>query len=177
MSWYKYMDLVIRKERPTDTRDVQELIKLSFKNEDTLALVSMLRDRRDFVKELSMVATINGIVTGYILLSPVRLQTNEETFLKTLWLEPVCVHPQFQLKGIGSSLIKRALQRGKLMGYDSVFVTGDHKYYSKFGFREARKFGIYASLSLPSEAFLAIELKPGSLPEEGKLIFPEEIFE
>lgn len=176
MSWYKFMELTIRRERESDLREISELIRSCFKNEDTGLLVRMLRTRKEFIKDLSRVSEINGILTGYILLNPIHIQTSE-ALVKTLWLEPVCVHPNFQKKGIGTALIKDAVHKATDLGFESIFVTGNFSYYSRFGFRRAGEFGIDSSLNIPSEAFLAMELKQNGLPKEGKLMYPQEIFD
>jgi len=170
------MQLLIREERTSDRCAVNEVIRVSFKNEDQVMLCEMLKKRMEFVKELSFVAEINGIITGYILLSPLYIQTTN-SFIKTLWLEPVCVHPQFQRKGIGTSLITTALAKAKIYGFESVFVIGSNEFYSRFGFTPAIKFGIRPSAQIPFDSFLAMELKENSLKEQGIVIYPEEIFE
>lgn len=175
MSWCKTMELIIREEKATDIRYVSELIKQSFKHKETAMLVSLLRKRKEFIRDLSLVAEINSIVAGFILLSPVKIRS-ENSLINTLWMEPVCVHPHFRKRGIGTTIIKRALVRGKMLGFESVFVTGSFDYYSRFGFKHAKCFGIDASLNVSLEAFLALELKENALWQRGKLIFPQEIF-
>lgn len=168
------MELNIREEHIRDQEKVSQLIKSSFRKDDPVILVNMLRKRTDFIKELSLVAEINEVIIGYVLLSPIYMQT-DRALVKTLWLEPVCVHPEFQGRGIGTAIIKKALNIGQLFDFKSIFVTGMLEYYSRFGFKLAVEFGISSSLNIPSKALLAIELKNEVL-KQGKIIFPEEIF-
>lgn len=170
------MEYIIRPERESDIRFVSKLTEECFGNKNVSLLVTLLRARFEFIKALSIVAEIKGAIAGYVLLSPVQLQT-EDSFVKTLWLEPVCVHPDFQLRGIGKSLITDCFKKASGYGFDSIFVTGDLSFYSRFGFRKASEYCIDSSLYIPEEAFLTLELKENSLPRRGKLIYPKEIFD
>ena len=170
------MEFLIREERVSDRSSVNELIKASFKNVDQVILCEMLKNRKEFVKELSLVAEINGITTGYILLSPVYIQTLQSS-IKSLLLEPVCVLPQFQGRGIGKAIVTSALVKARCLGFESVFVTGSLKFYSRFGFKEAKNYGITPSVQILYNAFLALELKEEKLNQQGVLIYPEEIFD
>ena len=49
-------------------------------------------------------------------------------------LAPLGVNPDHQKRRIGSKLIERGMQQLSRMGVDILFVYGDPKYYSKFGF-------------------------------------------
>jgi putative acetyltransferase len=48
-------------------------------------------------------------------------------------LAPVAVHPEWQRKGLGTDLIRLTLAQPPI-SYSSVFVLGDPKFYSRFGF-------------------------------------------
>lgn len=170
------MKVTIRRERAQDIQKVSELIKSAFKNEATNDLVDVLRVRKNFIKDLSLVAEVNGVIVGYVLISPIEIET-DKSLVNTLWLEPVCVQPDFQNKGIGSALINYSLNKARSMGFESVFVTGEFKYYSRFGFCKAEQFGIHSSLYVPADAFLGMELKENGLNYKGKLIYPHEIYD
>ena len=55
-------------------------------------------------------------------------------------LAPLSVLPSHQNKGIGSKLVKYGNYQVKKMGFTQIFVLGDPKYYSRFGFEKARKY-------------------------------------
>ncbi len=44
------------------------------------------------------------------------------------------------------------------MGFKSVIVLGHEKYYPRFGFRPASKWGIKAPFDVSDESFMALEL-------------------
>ena len=49
------------------------------------------------------------------------------------------------------------------VGVDAVVVLGHAKYYPRFGFQPASRFAVGCEYDVPDEAFMALELKPGSL--------------
>jgi predicted N-acetyltransferase YhbS len=169
------MDLNIREENQMDVPFILELINVCFLNKDVDTLISLLRNRKSFTTKLSFVAEENHKIIGYILLNPIELKT-ETNSIQTVWLEPICVNPTSQGNGIGTKLMNHCINKAKELGFDSIFVTGETKYYSKYGFCKADIFGISPSISIRPDAFLVLELKEKSLPSKGKLIYPEEIF-
>lgn len=56
-------------------------------------------------------------------------------------------------------------------GYDVVFVLGDPRYYSRFGFSSERARSL--DFPYPKETFMALELCPGALAGvAGKVVYP-----
>ena len=103
---------------------------------------------------------------------------NGDMSVETLALAPVSVIPEYQGKGIGSKLINVALESARRLGYKSVIVLGHDKYYPKFGFVPASKYGIKAPFDVPDEAFMVKELNDGSLiGVSGIVEYTKEFFE
>ncbi len=83
-------------------------------------------------KIVSLVAESEGIVVGHVAFSPVTVD-NDENFRGYI-LAPLGVKLDYQKRCIGSKLIENGMQQLSRMGIDIIFVYGDPKYYSKFGF-------------------------------------------
>ena len=81
---------------------------------------------------ISLVAETEGIVVGHVAFSPVTIDNNEN--FQGYILAPLGVKPDYQKRRIGSKLIESGMQQLSRMGVDILFVYGDPKYYSKFGF-------------------------------------------
>jgi len=81
---------------------------------------------------ISLVAETEGIVVGHVAFSPVTIDNNEN--FQGYILAPLGVKPDYQKHRIGSKLIESGMQQLSRMGVDILFVYGDPKYYSKFGF-------------------------------------------
>ena len=55
---------------------------------------------------------------------------------------PISVLPSFQRKGIGSLLMRHSIEKAKKIGYKAIILFGDPKYYQRFGFVNAKTYGI-----------------------------------
>jgi len=81
---------------------------------------------------ISLVAESENIVIGHVAFSPVTIDNSGN--VQGYILAPLGVNPDHQKRRIGSKLIERGMQQLSRMGVDILFVYGDPKYYSKFGF-------------------------------------------
>ena len=81
---------------------------------------------------ISLVAETEGIVVSHVAFSPVTISSNEN--FQGYILAPLGVKPDYQKRRIGSELVESGMQQLSRMGVDILFVYGDPKYYSKFGF-------------------------------------------
>lgn len=161
------MKLTIREELTTDYTRVENTTQEAFKtakhtDHTEHLLVKRLRTGTSFIKELSLVAEIDNEIIGSLLLTKAKI-INETAEYETLALAPVSIIPQFQDKGIGSTLISIALEKATNLGFSSVIILGHPEYYPRFGFVPCSKFGIKAPFEVPDEAFMAKELQPNSL--------------
>lgn len=143
------MNAIARRERPEDAPAVYEVNRLAFGQPAEADLVETLRPRA----VLSMVAEVDGHIVGHILFT--RMSADS-----VLGLAPMAVRPEFQRKGIGSLLIRAALEEGRSMGAGAVVVLGHPDYYPKFGFVPASRFGLRCEFEGP---FMALEWRPGTL--------------
>ena len=75
-----------------------------------------------------------------------------------LALAPVSVLPEYQNKGVGRTLINKAIEKAKNLGYTSIVVLGHSNYYSKFGFINASEFDIKSPFEVPNDVFKVLVL-------------------
>jgi len=168
------MIIKIREESPGDYPEITSVNNLAFGQENEGLLIAELRKRAEFVKELSMVATVGRKIAGHILFFPVVISAGTSE-VETLSLGPMSVHPDFQKKGIGGALILNGMKQAKRLGYKSVIVLGHPSYYPKFGFSRAGAWRIRAPFDAPDDALMAVEIVPGSLDfGGGVIVYPEE---
>lgn len=80
-----------------------------------------------------------------------------------LLLGPLAVDPAAKSMGVGSALMRRAIEEARRLGHRAILLVGDASYYARFGF-SAEKTG---KLAMPGpyerHRFLALELVEGVL--------------
>jgi putative acetyltransferase len=168
-------DLEIRPERPEEIAVIWEINRLAFGGEAEPNLVDKIRQSAGFIPQLSLVALRQGRIVGHILFSliEIRMDDRPDQPMPALALAPMAVHPDFQNRGIGSALVRKGLEICRDLGHAVVVVVGHPEYYPRFGFTSARTKGLEAPFPVPDEAFLAIEIVPGSLHGfRGSVIYP-----
>ena len=88
-----------------------------------------------------------------------------------LALAPMSVRPDRQRQGIGSALVRAALERARQQGWQAVIVLGHPGYYPRFGFSAALARPLASPFS--GDAFMALELIPGALQGgAGRVVYP-----
>ncbi|WP_276607960.1 N-acetyltransferase [Bacillus sp. BHET2] len=145
-----------------DVFTIKTINDLAFEGHKESELIAGIRQTDAFIPELSLVAEWEGEIAGHVLFSHISIEDETESF-PSLALAPVAVHPDHQLKGIGSNLIREGINRAKKLGHSSVVVLGHPEYYPTFGFIPAEQKGIVAPFEVPSEAFMVLELVPNAL--------------
>ena len=148
----------ISKEEKSDYEEVYNLVKTAFEKAEESDgneqdLVVALRKSSNFIPELSLVAKKDNKIVGYILFTKIQIGKFEE-----LALAPLAVLPEYQRQGVGSKLIEEGHKIAKEMGYHYVVVLGSDKYYPKFGYEKASKYGIKPPFDVPDENFMVIKL-------------------
>ncbi len=170
------MNILIREEEKKDYRNIYEVNKLAFGQENESKLVEKIRKGSNFVPGLSLVAEIDGRIAGYILFSKIEIAGS--SIFKTLALAPMAVLPEFQRQGVGSELINKGMEKAKELGFNSIIVLGHKDYYPKFGFMRASEWNIECCFEVPDEVFMAIELTVGALEgRAGTIKYPDEFMD
>lgn len=161
------MELKLRQERPADFKIISKIIQAAFENDQFSdskehILVEKLRLIDAYIPELSIIAEVNKEIVGHIILSKIKIKNKENSY-DSLALAPVSVHPSFQKRGIGGLLINESHRIAKKIGYKSIVLLGHEKYYPKFGYQLAKKYGITLPFEVPDENCMAIELVENGL--------------
>lgn len=118
--------MIVRQETADDHAAVHAVVAKAFGREDEAALIAALR--RDGDLAISLVAIGECDVVGHIALSRLRSPPH------SMALAPLAVSPSEQRRGVGSTLVRRAIELARQAGVHMVFVLGDPAYYSRFGF-------------------------------------------
>jgi putative acetyltransferase len=148
----------IRPEAPSDQPEVAALLQAAFGGDYERELVSRLRS--DGLVAVALVAEAEQQIVGHIVLSWLPTQVDGRA-VRALALAPLAVRVDHQRRGIGSRLIRAALEVAERAGAQAVILLGHPSYYPRFGFSAALAAKLASPFSGP--AFMALELAPGAL--------------
>ena len=156
--------MIIKETTEADLNDIWAVEQAAFKTEGEANLTKDLLADRTAQPTLSLLAYIDKQPVGHILFTKAYITGAPEVAASLL--APLAVVPKFQKQGIGGALIKRGIELQAASGIDIVFVLGHPKYYPKFGFTPAAKYGFEPTYPIPAEvadAWMVQELKPNML--------------
>lgn len=147
------MPLTVRQESSSDIPAIHALIKAAFLNAPHTAhtehfIVDALREARAL--SISLVAEDDGVVVGHVAVSPISISSGTSDWYG---LGPIAVSPDRQGQGIGSRLMRAALQELEEKGASGCVLVGDPAYYCRFGFKHQDSL-VYPDL--PPEYFQVI---------------------
>lgn len=161
----------IESATPADANAIAAVHRAAFPGPGEATLVATLAAAG--AASVSRVARRDGAIVGHVLLSPVRIDWDgalRQAALETpprshawLGLAPLGVLPALQRQGLGAALVWDALARAREHGADAVVLLGDPRYYARFGFGAARRFGLRCRWPGTDEAFMLRELHDGSV--------------
>ena len=149
-----------RQEKPGDQLSIRCVNEQGFGTSEEADLVDALREANAII--MSMVALDGEDIIAHILFTEVFVKQADTQFT-ALGLGPMAVLPTHQRKGIGTQLLKIALDKCRRLDYDFVVVLGHPEFYSKFGFSPAKPHGISCEVNAPDEAFMVLELRENGL--------------
>lgn len=170
------MEVVIRPEQPDDLDGIRRVQAVAFGDDGPVVadLVDALRAVRAGLPPVSLVAVEPGPeerLVGHVMLTASRLDAPPR-LVDVYVLSPLGVLPEYQRQGIGTALIRHALDAGRPAPL--IFLEGSPDYYGRRGFERAGDLGFRKpSLRIPDEAFQVARM-PGYEPwMTGTLVYAE----
>lgn len=153
--------MIVRDRRPADDDAIDRLTRTAFAasprgHNGEAELVRQLRADGDAAIEL--LAEEDAAVIGHVMLSPMRTPSG------ALGLGPISADPSRWREGIGSALMRAAIDRAATSGAKLIFLLGEPSFYGRFGFDTvvANQF----DHDFPPAYFQALRLAEGG-PEHG----------
>jgi putative acetyltransferase len=150
------MYLHIRPETPVDAGAIETITLAAFLDAPHTSrtehlVIRALRDAGALT--ISLVAEADRRIAGHVAISPVTVSGGIRDWYG---LGPVAVAPRLQGKGIGSRLVRRALDEVRQRGAAGCVVLGEPGYYGRFGFRCEAGLKLPA---VPAEYFQAVAFR------------------
>jgi predicted N-acetyltransferase YhbS len=153
--------ITIRNELPKDAMGREKLIDLCFGEGRFTKPSEHLRQGRRPADGLAFTACERGDVLGTVRLWNILAGLNRPALL----LGPLAVRPESRRRGIGSDLMRRALDEARRLKHAAVLLVGDEAYYGRFGFSTDST----SRLSMPGldqpKRLLGLELQTGALAD------------
>lgn len=165
------MNIIIRKETPSDYREVENLVRESFWNVYRPGclehfVIHELRNDPAFVQELDFVMEEDGRIIGQNIFLHAVIRADDGRAIPIMTMGPICIANDHKRQGYGKVLLDYSLEQARLLGCGALCFEGNIDFYGKSGFAYASRFGIRYH-GLPEGAddsfFLCQELIPGYL--------------
>ena len=117
--------VTIREERIADVAARDALLDKAYGGARFAKISERLREGRLPAARLSLVAADHYQLVGTVRLWNVAAGPGCEALL----LGPLAVHPAYRNRGIGTTLMRRAIARAHLAGHGAILLVGDASYY------------------------------------------------
>lgn len=152
------MNIKIRPEMSGDIEQIHKVTELAFQNaphtdHTEQFIVKALRNSGALA--ISLVAESGGKIIGHVAISPVSISDHAANWYG---VGPISVLPEYQGRGAGSRLMKRALADLEAGGAAGCVVLGEPNYYGRFGFNVVEGL-VYPGV--PPEYFQALSFGSG----------------
>jgi predicted N-acetyltransferase YhbS len=160
--------LTILAETPDDAQAIERLHERTFGPGRFARSAYRIREGKGHTLALSFTARIGTLLVGSVRLTPICIGE-----VPALLLGPLTVEPPFRTHGIGSALIKRALEEARAMGHKLVVLVGDEAIYGKSGFKRIAKGQVKMPGPVDPVRLLIAELVPGAFEGVTGMIRPD----
>lgn len=172
-------DYIIRRETENDCREVEELAReafwnLSFPGCSEHYFMHVLRRHEAFIPELDYVIEYGGKIVGSVMYSRSMLIGDDGTEKEVLTMGPICIHPDFQRRGLSRMLLEYTFNKARGLGYDTVINFGNPDNYVARGYKSCKRYNVRFSGDVYPAALLVKELTAGALGGKSWLYIPND---
>ncbi len=162
------LNLTILPETAGDATAIERLHERTFGPGRYARSAYRIREGRGHVLALSFTARIGTLLVGSVRLTPICIGE-----VPALLLGPLTVEPPFRERGVGGTLMKRALNEAKDKGHKLVLLVGDEPYYAKADFKRIPKGQVKMPGPVDPARLLVAELVPGAFDGVSGMIRPD----
>ena len=165
-------NIIFRKETSKDYYSTELMTMRAFWNVygpgcNEHFLVHILRESKDYLPELSLVAEADGEIVGTIMYSKAKVVDGDREH-EVVAFGPLCVDPLYTNSGVGKRLLEESVSLAREAGYSGIIIFGEPEYYPKFGFETCDKYGITTADGRNFDAFMCLPLSESFKEIHGK---------
>lgn len=162
------MHCIIRNETPGDYRQVENMTREAFWNLyvpgcDEHYFTNKMREHPDFIPELDFVLEKDGKIIGNVMYTKSWLVDETGQEKEILTFGPLAIHPEYQRRGYGKTLLEHSFRAAREMGYEAIVIFGNPGNYVSRGFVSCKKRNVTLEGGLCPVAMLVKELREGAL--------------
>lgn len=160
-------NIIIRPENSQDYKKTENMLREAFWDVykpgcNEHLIVHKLRESSDFMKNLDFVTCDRNRIVGAIVYPKAKIKNDHGQEFTVLSMV-VGILPAYQKKRIGSMLIRRIVDEARSLGFKGIVIFGSPEYYPRFGFKNAKEYGIQTAEGENLDSFIALELSENSL--------------
>jgi predicted N-acetyltransferase YhbS len=159
-------DFVIQAEQSADAAVREVLLDQAMGPMRKRKSSEKLRRGRQPSRDLALIARDGG---GRIV-GTVRLWDVAAGGKPMLLLGPLAVDPAKAGCGVGSALMRQAINLASRLGHGAIILVGDAPYYQRFGFSAEKTGGLVMPGPVERERLLGLELRDGYLGDVAGLL-------
>ena len=149
----------IRRETPFDIAPREALLDEVMGEARFTKTAARLRENRLPAEGLSFVARASRRLIGAVQLWDISAGPGRPAIL----LGPLAVACDRRNRGVGTALVRHALDEARRRGHGLVLLVGDAPYYGRFGFSSERTQALWLPGPYERHRLLALELAAGAL--------------
>lgn len=162
------LSIAISPETVADALAIERLHERTFGPGRFVLSAQRLRERHGHDLPLSFIARIGTLLVGSVRQTKIRIGNTP-----ALLLGPLTVEPPFRARGVGRSLIGRAMDDARRQGHRLVLLVGDEPYYGRFGFKRVPKGRIKFAGPVDPARLLVAELTDGAFDGVDGAVAPD----
>lgn len=177
----KNLNIIIRPETENDYYRTEEVAREAFWNLYCMGaeehyILHKMRSHKDFIKELSFVIEVNGIIEGGIFYTHSKIVLNENIY-PTITFGPVFISPKYHRQGLGRQLITYSIEKAKKMNYCAILTLGYDYHYKPYGFCGGKKYNICMQDGKFYKGLLVLPLFENALEQKSGMAVFSDVFD